>query len=205
MNYFLSLLLSVLSFTVVSAQFGIGAVVSNDIYQRYSNPSDDIAYGGAGSTLLNIGVGPKIWLGNPSFSVSAEAQANLGLFGLGLKDYKGLGMVSFPLMAKLNFAGLSGLDREGRFGLSIGGGLQWNKTELYYLKNSFEDQGVTRDYFKTYVGEIAYGFGISGFSGQVYLRVGVNPDEESNSFNFGLKYDFNIPKLRKITDPASEL
>lgn len=205
MKYIYSILLSLFVYSAATAQFGIGGVITNDIYQRYQNPSDDISYEGAGSLLLNLGVGPKIWVGGPDFSVSVETQANLGFFGLGLKDYKGLGMVSFPVMAKLNFAGLSALDREGRFGLSIGGGLQWNRTELYYLSDKAEEEGVTRDYFKTYVGEVSYGFGISGFAAQAYLRVGVNPDIEANTLNFGLKYDFNIPKLRKITDPESEL
>ena len=205
MKYILSIFVSIFMFTSMSAQFGIGGVVTNDIYQRYQNPSDDISYSGAGSLLLNLGVGPKVWVGGPDFSVSVETQANLGFLGLGLKDYKGLGMVSFPVMAKFNFAGLSALDREGRFGFSIGGGIQWNKTELYYLSNDAEAEGVTRDYFKTYVGEVSYGFGISGFAGQAYLRVGVNPDIDANTVNFGLKYDFNIPKLRKITDPESEL
>lgn len=205
MKYILFLSISFFSITSSFAQFGIGAVISNDLYQRYSNPNDGIAYDGAGSFLLNLGVGPKLWVGSPDFSLSLEAQANLGMLGFALKDYKGFGMVSFPVMAKLNFAGLSGLDREGRFGLSVGGGVQWNKTELYSLRDSYEDQGVVRDLFMTYVGEVSYGFGISGFSGQLYLRVGVNPDEKANSFNLGLKYDFNIPKLRQITDPASEL
>ena len=44
-------------------------------------------------------------------------------------------------MAKLNFNGLSGLDREGRLGFSVGGGIQYSKTELYGLDDSYASQG----------------------------------------------------------------
>lgn len=200
------ILLCSINVSIVHAQFGIGATVSNDIYNRYSNPEDGIAARSNGSFLLNLAVGPKIWIGGESFSVSAEAQANWGMLGLSLGDFKGLGNASFPIIGKLNFAGLSGLNKEGRFGFSIGGGIQYNKTEIYKLKNSFAEQGVTRDFYKTYIIQAGYGFGISGFCIQGFVRYGFNPDlDGANSFNFGLQYDFNIPKLKQISDPASEL
>lgn len=187
------------------AQFGIGMTVSNDLYNRYQNPQDEIAYEGSGSFLFNLGVGPKIWLGGEDFSVSAEAQATIGLFGLAIKDYKGLGNASFPLIGRLNFGGLSGLNKEFKFGWSIGGGLQFNRTELYYVKGSFKDDGGQRDFFKTYVGEIAYGIGISGFTAAGILRIGYDSETKANTFNIGLQYDFNIPKLKDISNPASAL
>jgi opacity protein-like surface antigen len=124
---------------------------------------------------------------------------------LDINDYKGLGMVSFPIIAHLNFGGLSALDKEGKFGWTIGGGIQYNKTELYYLNNGDEENGVTRDLFKTIVAEIGYGFGMTGFTIHPFIRYGWNPDNTANSFNFGIRYDFNIPKLRQISDPNSEL
>lgn len=189
------------------AQFGIGLTASTDIYTRFDNPDEDNAdqYGAAGSFLLNLGAGPKIWVGSPRFSFSLESQAQIGLLGLGLKDYKGLGTHSIPVIARLNFGGLTGMDREGKFGWSIGGGIQYNKTELYYLTKGAEDAGVRRDYFRTYVGQVAYGFGLSGFAVQGVLRVGYEPDTKASSINFGVQYDFNIPKLKEISDPASEL
>lgn len=44
-------------------QFGYGLTASNDLYQRYINPDDGKTKPSAGSALLNIGMGPKIWLG----------------------------------------------------------------------------------------------------------------------------------------------
>jgi hypothetical protein len=191
----------------LQAQFGYGFSVTNNLYNRYTNPEDpgvDV-YNSAGSFLLNLGVGPKIWVGGEDFSFSAEGQGMISFLGLATSDYKGLGMSAFPVMGKFNFGGLSGLNKEGKFGFSIGAGVQWSRTELYGLRDNFAELGVTRDWFRTYVGEIGYGFGLSGFSAKAILRYGYDPDSNANTFNFGIQYDFNLPKLKEITDPASEL
>ena len=192
---------------LLQAQFGYGINITNDLYQRFTNPeseNDADIYRSAGSLLLNFGIGPKIWVGAPRFSFSLESSANIGLLGLALKDFKGMGTHHIPVIGRLNFGGLSGLDKEGKFGWSIGGGVQFNKTELYYTSDKYETS-LDRNYFTTYVGQVAYGFGISGFSIQGVLRVGYNPDTKANSFNFGFQYDFNIPKLKQISNPESEL
>ena len=127
-----------ITFSIGYSQFGIGLTASHDLYHYYQNPDDDLDEStSAGSALLNLGLGPKIWMGNNDFSVSFEAQATIGFVGLSVRDYKGLGTTSFPIMAKFNFGGLSGLDKEGKFGWSLGAGIQYSKTELYYLENFF--------------------------------------------------------------------
>lgn len=190
----------------LSAQFGLGATLTHDFYNRYANPKDDIAHNGNGSVLLNLGIGPKMWVGGEAFSVSLEAQAVIGFFGLSMPDTKGLGSLAFPMMAKFNFAGVSGLNKEGRFGLSVGGGLQYNRTELYYLGSDYRDRGVERSYFKTYVVQVGYGFGISGFAAEFFVRYGFNPDlDGANSLNIGMQYNFNVTKMKDIDDPASRL
>lgn len=188
------------------SQFGYGLTGSLDLYQRYSNPSDNIASPSAGNVLLNIGVGPKIWIGGKKFSVSAESQALVGLTAFSISDYKGMGSLAFPIIGNLNFKGMSGFNREGTTGLSLGGGIQYNKTELYGLKSEFAEKGVTRDYFKTYVVQAGYGFGINGFGLQLFTRYGFNPDIKSaKSLNIGFQFDFNIPALKKISTPESSL
>ena len=200
----LSFLLLVTSFTT-KAQFGYGFTLTNDLYHRYANPKDNIAARSAGSAILNIGGGPKIWIGGQNLSFSAEAQACVGFLGLATKDYKGLGTVSYPIMGKLNFNGLSGLDKEGRLGLSIGGGIQYSRTELYGLDADYAVQGVERKLFKTYIAQAGYGFGLSGFGLQGYLRYGWNKNTEANIFAIGLQWDFNMKMLKKITTPESSL
>lgn len=191
------------------AQVGVGLTVSNDLYHYYLNPKGGSGTSGdsrsAGSALLNLGVGPKIWFGGDDFSMSVEAQATMGFFGLSAADYKGMGTAAIPIMAKFNFGGVTALDKEGRVGWSIGGGLQYTHTEVYYLSDDFEAAGGTRSWFRTYVGQVGFGFGMSGFALQAFVRGGYNPDTEACVASVGFQYDFNLRKLKEIDDPASRL
>jgi len=188
--------------TEVAAQnFAWGGTARTELYSHYSNPSDGIASRSAGSALLNLGLGPKIWVGVPDFALSAEASFVFSPFALSVTDYKGLGAISFPLIAKLEFLGNSNLNSDGKFGFSIGGGVQYNKTELWYLKPSFKNQGVERSTFRTYVIEGDFGYGISGFDLHFLIRYGWSSDTDARTLNVGIGYDFNVPMLRESTDP----
>lgn len=205
MKFLYIFVFTILLSTQVQAQFGYGLVVTNDIYHRYSNPSDNIASASAGSAILNLGLGPKIWIGGNDFSVSVEALANVGLLGLSTADYKGLGTLAFPVLAKLNFKGMSAMDKEGKMGFYVGGGLQYTRTEMFGLKEDFVDQGVERELFQTIIAQAGYGFGINGFGVGGFIRYGWNPDNDANVFTFGIEWNFNAPKLRNIKTPASDL
>lgn len=194
------------SLAQAKAQVGYGLTSTYDFYQYYVNPEDGTDESrSAGSAMLNFGVGPKIWFGGEDFSFSVEALASLGMFGLSAGDYKGLGVASIPMMAKLNFGGLSTLDKEGRFGWTFGAGLQYSHTEIYYQSNSYEEKGGDRSWFRTYIGQVGYGFGMSGFAVQGYLRGGYNSESKACTGNFGIQMDFNLNSLKKIDDPASRL
>jgi len=198
--------LTIISLSDAFSQVGIGLTVSDDLYNVYSNEEDGLAHRRNGSVLLNPAIGPKIWVGSKNVSFSVEAQASLSVFGLAVKDYKGLGAASFPIMAKLNFKGLSGFSKDLQIGYIIGGGIQYSKTELYGLKQEFEDIGVSRDFYKTYNIQLGVGGGVNGFGVQFYGRYGFNPDlEGASNLHFGLQFDFNIPQLKKIKRPESEL
>ena len=193
-------------YLTINAQFGYGLTVTNDIYQRYTNPKDNTGqYRGSGSAILNFAVGPKIWIGGQNMSLSLEAQAGIGLLSLAVVDYKGLGAAYFPIMAKLNFKGLSGLDKEGRQGWYIGGGLQYFRTELYGLNNRAKRLGVERSIYPSYIGQFGYGFGLSGFVGSGFIRAGYHPDTKANFMALGIQADFNKPMLKKIANTASQL
>jgi len=191
--------------TIANAQVGIGFTGNLDPYTRFANPTDDIASRTSGSVLLNFGVGPKIWVGNKSFSFSVEGQAVISPLALSVTDYKGLGMVSYPIIARLNFQGLSGLNKLGTMGWTVGGGLQFNKSELFGLKNEFIEDGVIRETQQLYVGLVGYGFGISGFTAHGILKYGFDPDSDASVMTLGLHFDLNIPKMKEISDPASAL
>ncbi len=206
MKVIIATLLLIVGVVQIDAQVGIGLTSSYDLYQYFRNPEDGTGQSrSAGSAMLNFGLGPKIWFGGEDFSFSVEGQASIGLLGLSLGDYKGLGVASIPLMAKLNFGGLSAMDREGRFGWSIGGGLQYSHTEIFYLKDDFEDQEGERNWYRTYIGQVGYGFGMSGFAAYGYVRGGYDSETKACNANLGIQLDFNFSMLNKIDDPASRL
>ena len=186
------------SFNLLLGQIGFGTVSGFDLYQRYRNPVDEIAYPASGNAFLNFIYGPKIWIGGPKFSVSAEGQVNLGLTSLAVKDFKGLGAVSFPVMAKFNFNGLSGFHSGFKSGFSIGGGMQWTKTELYYLSGKYKDRGVSRDFFDVYFVQVDLGFGSFGTDSAFYIRYGTNPDNKANVLNIGVVISKNKSFKKKI-------
>ncbi len=187
-------------------QFGYGFTASNDLYQWYKNPGElpGGASNTAGSAILNLGVGPKVWVGTAKTSFSVESQAVAGILGYSAGSYKGLGMGAIPIIGRINFKGLSTFDREGKTGFSIGGGIQINKTEAFGVTEDYAAT-VQRKFFHTYVGQISYGFGISGFTVQGIVRYGYDPDSAARSLNVGLQYDFNSPMIKKITNPESQL
>lgn len=189
-----------------NSQVGLGLTGSLDVYQRYVNPrtKTEMDARSAGSVLLNLGLGPKVWVGNKNVSFSLEGQAVAGFFALALSENKGLGALAIPILAKVNFKGLSSFDREGLQGWSIGGGIQYNRTELYGLNDGAISNGIVRTYFKTYVVQVSYGFGVSGFTAHGFARGGINEDG-SSSLNTGIQFDLNYPMLKKIKNPDSEL
>lgn len=206
--FILSLILAV---QTAYSQLGLGISSSYDLYNVYSNPVADQPVGSEisrknGSALSSFGVGPKLWVGGESFSVSAEALANLSPLGLSLGDYKGLGAVSFPIMGHLNFGGMSSFNKLMKAGFSIGGGIQYNRTELFGLTDSFEGQGVTRDFFKTYNIQVGVGGGLNGFTGKFYTRYGFNPDIDGAwNLNIGLQMSLNFLMTKNIHRPESAL
>lgn len=198
---FSCLLLLMISSDLVSQNFAWGGTLKNELYTRYANPTDNIAARSAGSALLNIGFGPKVWIGSGDFTFSPEASFMFSPLALSTGDYKGLGAMSFPILAKFEFLGNSNFNDDGKFGFSIGGGVQYSKTELWYLKGSFKEDGVSRQFFRTYIIEGDFGYGISGFNVHLFVRYGWANNSDANTLNIGIGYDFNIPKLKKETDP----
>ena len=182
----------------LQAQIGFGIVAGNDIYQRYTNPDDDIASRSAGNAILNLHFGPKFWVGGENFSVSVESYLNWGSTAFSLEDYKGMGSLAFPIIAKLNFGGNSAFNSELRQGWSIGGGYQIAKTEVYGLNNPAEGEGVVREYYPVIVGELSYGYGISGFVTELFGRYGYNMETSARTLNIGVSYNINTPALFKL-------
>ncbi len=202
-NILITTLFLLIGLTTVQAQFGIGLTTGGDVYQRYANPriDGDSSYRSSGNVLLNSSIGPKIWIGSRRFSFSIETKINFGMTALNLREYKGMGAMAFPIMAHLNFNGLSGFAGSGyTSGFAIGGGIQYNRTELYKTTNEFKY--LNRKFFPTYVAEFKTGAGFgSGITLDFYTRFGLGYDEDgfngANSLNIGISASFNITELRK--------
>jgi hypothetical protein len=176
------------------AQVGLGFVFGNDIYNRFQNPDG----GSSGNAILNLHVGPKIWVGGERFSVSVESHVNWGATSLSLGDYKGMGSVAYPVLAKLNFNGSSGFSSEVTTGWSVGGGYQFARTELYGVSADAAEQGIIREVFPVMVGEISYGYGIGGFYAELFGRYGWDPDSKASTLNIGLSYNINIIGFKRL-------
>ena len=195
-----SIVLTVASLQVVHSQANIGFVTGGDLYQRYVNPEDGTGFDrSAGSAILNSTLGLKTWLGSKKVALSIESYVNLGVLGLNVEEYYGLGTMHIPVMAKINFGGLTGLGDLKRFGYYIGGGWQINKTELFGLNDKAQDRGIQRPYYNTYVVEIGTGRGNKSKMTEFFVRFGLNPEMPSNSLSIGLNTSYSFPFMKMLS------
>lgn len=195
-------LFSGLAVNNVSAQVGAGFVIGGDYYQWYRNPevAGETALPSTGNVLLNVAMGPKFWFGGDNFSLSLEGHINWGITAFDMHEYKGMGNLSFPLIAKLNFGGISGFGEEDRKGIYIGGGLQYTRTEAYGLTSDYVGN-TTRNYFQTFIGEIGFGSGGEGITSTTFVRVGLGYENggfnQAFTLNVGSIIDINFKEFAK--------
>lgn len=179
----------ILVFNCIHAQFNSRFIIGTDLYQWYRNPiknSSDLP-GSSGGTLSAI-IGSEIMAGRNNYSVGLETHINLGWLNLDT-DYKGWGAVAFPILLKLNAGSLSGFSTK-LIGWSMGAGIQFQKTELLGLTKKYDS--YTREFFPTYIGQIEVGGGIGGLNLSYYLRIGTNPDlPDAYNFNTGILLRLN--------------
>jgi hypothetical protein len=194
-----------LAFNDVSAQIGAGLVLGGDYYQWYRNPevAGEEALSSTGNVLLNVAMGPKFWFGGENFSLSVEGHINWGITAFDMHEYKGMGNLSFPLIAKLNFGGISGFGQEDRKGIYIGGGMQFTRTEAYGLTSDYT-MNTTRNYFPTWIGEIGFGSGGEGITSTTFVRVGLGYENggfnQAFTLNVGSIIEINFSEFIKFMD-----
>lgn len=190
----LTLLVMVLSFvtlpTTLSAQFGVGMVFSNELFQAYQNPKVDESDGSVNSVLLSPNFGPKLYFGNESYSVSAHFGVGISLVSMDWSNYKGMGTLYAPAVLAFNFGGLSGFSEEGSsWGGSIGGGVQFGLTDLYF--KSIEYAELERSLLATPFVQLAAGFGTKGTAIFAYAKYGSGTDD-SSFFSIGIGLEVNF-------------
>jgi hypothetical protein len=157
-------------------QFSHKMIIGFDFYQKYRNPqeskiNDDSR--SSGNVILAIPIGYSLAIGKNNVSFSAEASANIAPLAFDAGQYKGLGALSL--------------------GYSIGGGIQFNRTELFGLTKKYNV--LERNFFPTYVGELGVGGGVSGLNVILYFRVGAAA-QDAFSFNSGLIFNVDLYKTK---------
>ena len=192
------LIIPVLFLTLqLQAQFNIGIVSGYDLYQRYVNPDEGTGEDrSSGNALLSSAIGLKTWVGTQKVSFSVEAYANFGLLAFNVEEYYGLGAFSFPILAKLNFNGASGLNELEKFGYYFGGGYQINKTEFYGLNDKAKDRGLQRPYYPTYVVEAGIAIGNKSKVVEIFARYGINLENPATALHFGVNTTYSIPYMK---------
>lgn len=172
-----------------SANYGL------DFYQHFTNPEveGDTTLRTAGNAIANIMIGPRVFIGFKNFTISGETQANWGITTLCLKDFKGVGSISLPLMVKLNFGGLSGVNADiGAFGVAFGGGVQYSMTELYGLTEEYRNSTAVRDINKYYVGEFQIGYRAESGVASFHFRYGQG-ENNASLFHIGYSVSYIFP------------
>ena len=194
-HFIILLFFAICMSSVQSQNIGLGATCGIDLYQFKLRPVEDnfdFKSRSSGSAILNFFVGPKVYFGGDFMSISFEASANWSIFHLDLNEYKGLGAFSFPVLARLNFGALSGFNTDRVFGYSLAGGLQWNNTEIYGIKDEFKNSNT--GYFRTLVFEASFGLGVVGTDSQFFIRFGYG-DHSSITLNTGLVFNVNFIRI----------
>jgi hypothetical protein len=184
---------------VARSQVGIGITYGLDLYSSYQNPdSNDPLITGDGpisSFLLNLNIGPKIWLGLEKASISFEGQVSFSPIAMDWSDFKGMGVFSFPIMGQVQLLGLSGFSEEGGFGLTFGGGVSFTQTDLYFREEFFED--ANREFYPVIFGQIGAGWGYGGYSIYGYVRYGQG-DMNAQNWSIGVAIDQNLTHFKKL-------
>lgn len=164
-----------------------------DLYQWYRNPYCSTCVNkeasSSGTSLISTPIGARVIIGKNNFSIATELGANFGWFTLDINQYKGVGSLAFPAMVKANFGALSGFSKNKLLGYSIGGGIQYSKTELYGLTKKYDH--LERKFFPTYIGEIGFGGGISGMQVSWNTKIGIGPNHGmviQNSIQFYMNF-----------------
>ncbi len=156
------------------AQTKLDFIFGADVYQWYLNPVDPQVPESRSSAgqLLGLQTGLKFSGGGSRFGLAIECSGNFAPLAFDFPKFKGLGAASYQLIGKMNVGALTGFSKDQLFGFSLGAGLQYSRTELFGLTDAYAH--LRRNWFKTYVGEIAIGGGLSRFLVMAYLRIGTS-------------------------------
>ncbi|TVR82187.1 MAG: hypothetical protein EA409_05470 [Saprospirales bacterium] len=180
----------------LKAQIGFGVHFGNDLYQYLSNDEDRSDYSNTSTILLAPYVGPKLYVGNPNWSLSLQTAIGISPFSWDWSEYKGLGNLFLPSSIAANFGGLSGLtENQASWGFSVGIGYVLGMTDLYFRNEEIRGEGgqlIGAPFLQA-----ALGFGAKGTSVSWYIRYGQNPNS-ARFFSTGIALDINFFQRQKF-------
>lgn len=190
---------------------GVSMYLDYNLYHWYKKPTSISPEGHSSGQVLNIlpigGLG--LWIGYPGGStLGIEGGIDYMPFSFDTENFQGLGAISFPVMLRLTqpFQPQKGISSY----IGVGGGLQWNRTELY--ARTLAAKQIFNPYFQTIVGELSLGVGAGWRADEkqtgllaFYARVG-SSIEKAWTLNFGLRAKLIInPNAHKAEIPKEPI
>ncbi|TVQ48385.1 MAG: hypothetical protein EA362_05745 [Saprospirales bacterium] len=177
--------------------FGVGMAFSNDFFQSVSNPVNE-SEEKIRNLLISPSFGPKFYFGTSQLSLSLQANIGISPISFDWGEYKGMGVAYAPILAGINYGGLSGFATDrSEWGASVAYGYHFSLTDLYFRDSDFRD--MQRDLFYPSFIQFAGGFGGKGAALYLYSRIGID-HSEGRIFSFGITLEVNFLERRKWRD-----
>lgn len=159
---------------------GYAFFMNYNLYSWYQKPSTIESPLSSSGQVLNVlpGLGLNFWIGDVDhWILSIEGGLEFLPFALDIDNYKGLGALSIPILAKAQFPILK--QKSLWLMLHVGAGAQLLHTDIYARPDAY--QNVANPFFTTIVGELGVHISTVGYQRQhireveLFLRAGAAP------------------------------
>jgi hypothetical protein len=170
---------------------GYGLFLNYNLYSWYQKPSTIERPLTASGQVLNVlpGLGLNFWVGDVDhWILSVEGAIEYLPFALDIDNYKGLGALSIPLLAKIQFPVAK--QKSLWLMLHFGAGVQLLHSDIYDRPKTYEN--ASNPFFTSFVGEFGLHISAVGYKRQhlreveLFFRAGAAPFG-TLSFNTGLR------------------
>lgn len=177
--------------TKTKVYVGYAFFINYNLYSWYQKPSTIERPLSSSGQVLNIlpGLGLNVWVGNvDQWIISIEGGIEYLPFALDIDHYKGLGALSIPLMAKVQFPVAK--QKSLWLMLHFGAGTQLLHSDIYARPDFY--QNTANPFFTSIIGEFGIHISAVGYRKQHlrevewFVRAGAAPFG-TISFNTGLR------------------
>jgi len=170
---------------------GYGLFINYNLYSWYQRPSTIESPLSSSGQVLNVlpGLGLNFWIGDVDhWIIALEGGIEYLPFALDIDNYKGMGALSIPVLAKVQFPVAK--QKSLWLMLHFGAGAQFLHTDIYNRPEAY--QNASNPFFTSIVGELGVHISAVGYARQhlreveLFFRVGAAPFG-TVSFNTGLR------------------